>query len=333
MATKKKKSGSKPIEKLLSGDDPLEWLWQKDSQTIRDCLDQRPLYEDLCSEIAYILRKELNKKGVEIASVTCRAKTLKSFAGKLIRKTYDAPLKDIEDFAGARVVCLYQTDLIKIEEIIESEFNVIEKVDKSADQESDQFGYGAIHYIVKLSTNHSGARYNELKNLVCEIQARTVVQDAWAIIDHHLAYKHKGAFPTVILRKLSRLAAVFEDADDRFVQIREEKEQYIRSIEQAQPSSKAFLNREINVNTLEAFMASKLPAAPQSDKSFTTSHFILNRTEKAREALARELKAGKTTRTIHGLFALMLDKQEALDLVSEDNQEKFKKVQYLVEPR
>lgn len=354
MAVKKKsrtkKSAPKPIGKLFGGDDPLEQLWREDSQTIREFLNRRQQYEDLCSEVAHILRKGLRKEGVEIAAVTCRAKTLSSFAEKLIRKSYSTPLTEIEDFAGARIVCLYRTDLKKIEEIVQAEFEVIEKVDKSADLESDRFGYGAIHYIVKLSSSHSGARYDGLKDLVCEIQTRTVVQDAWAIIDHHLAYKHEGAVPTVILRKLYGLAAIFENADDQFVQLRAEREKYVRSIEEVRPSTEDFLDQEINIDTLEAFLGSKFPKHEASSEAWSTSDLsvfmstysdfeklsdldlILNRTEKARESAIAETGLETVTGTTEVLFALALIYPKIREDLGDKNMERFERALELVEP-
>jgi ppGpp synthetase/RelA/SpoT-type nucleotidyltranferase len=68
-----------------------------------------------------------------------------SFAEKISRKEYDEPLAEVTDLAGVRLVFLYKNDQPQIEEIIESEFAVIEKVDKVDEQEADQFGYGALH--------------------------------------------------------------------------------------------------------------------------------------------------------------------------------------------
>lgn len=54
-------------------------VWKTSPDTIRQFLEQRPDYEELCTEVAYILSKRLKEKDIEIATVTWRAKTLKSF--------------------------------------------------------------------------------------------------------------------------------------------------------------------------------------------------------------------------------------------------------------
>ena len=67
-------------------------FWRRSPDTIREFLDRRPDYEQLCTEIAYILRKQLDAKGIETSAVLWRAKTLNSFLEKLVRKSYVDPL-------------------------------------------------------------------------------------------------------------------------------------------------------------------------------------------------------------------------------------------------
>src|ERR1051325_381880 len=93
-------------------------IWKRNPETICAFIEQRPNYEQLCTEIAYILSKRLNNSKIDISAVTWRAKTLKSFLEKIERKKYDDPFKAITDFAGVRVVCLYLTDIPVIEGII-----------------------------------------------------------------------------------------------------------------------------------------------------------------------------------------------------------------------
>lgn len=153
-------------------------------------------YEQLCAEVEYILRKRIADRGIETSSITSRAKTLNSFLEKLQRKHYESPFEQLTDLAGARVVCLYRSDIAKVADIIRAEFVVAEDVDKLDELGVDQFGYGARHFIVRLGKTSSGARYDDLKNLPCEVQIRTVVQDAWAIIQHHMVYKRESQVPT-----------------------------------------------------------------------------------------------------------------------------------------
>lgn len=234
-------------------------VWEERPDVIRRFLKERPQYEQLCAEMAYILQKRLSEAGIEFSAVIHRAKSLESFAEKIIRKEYKDPFTEITDVAGVRVVYLYTSDFPKIEQIISSEFAVIEKVDKIKEQGAEKFGYGAIHFVVTLGQKSSGARYDDLKGLKCEIQVRTVSQDAWAIIDHHLEYKQESSVPEILRRKLNRLSAFFEDADETFDRIRAEREEYLRQIESKLNKKKEFLDQEINLDTVRAFLKWKFP--------------------------------------------------------------------------
>lgn len=241
----------------------LEQLWETETDTIRIFLEKKNDYESLCSEIAYILKKKLSAEKIELSAINYRAKTLNSFLEKIQRKAYEDPFEEITDFAGTRIVYLYQNDLKKIEKIIEEEFDIIEKIDKLNDKGSDKFGYGAIHYIVKIGESSLGARYDDLKNLVCEIQVKTVLQDAWSIIDHHLVYKRESEIPTSLRRKLNSLAGLFETADNQFDLIKQEREKYLQNVTDSSQTP-LFLDNELNLDTFVAYLKWKFPKSNTS---------------------------------------------------------------------
>jgi len=156
-------------------------IWQRNPEIIKQFFQVRRDYEQLCAEVEYILRKRIAESGIETSSITSRAKTLNSFLEKLQRKHYDSPFEQLSDLAGARVVCLYRDDIAKIAETIRSDFDVVEDIDKLDEMAVDQFGYGARHFVLRLGKTHSGPRYDDLKQLLCEVQVRSVVQDAWPL--------------------------------------------------------------------------------------------------------------------------------------------------------
>ncbi|MCX5876904.1 MAG: hypothetical protein NT087_11550 [Deltaproteobacteria bacterium] len=251
----------------------IDKLWQENTDTLRQFLDNSTDYAHLCEEVAYILQKKINQFNIEYSAITFRAKSLNSFCGKITRKQYKEPLAQITDLAGVRIVYLYKNDLNAIENIIESEFKVIEKVDKLEDSGDDRFGYGATHYIVKLGKASSGARYDDLKKLLCEIQVRTVLQDSWAIIAHHLSYKQESDVPRELKRKLNSLSGLFETADDQFDRLKEERQQYINKIKENVTKKDIFLQQDINLDTLNEYMSSRIPGY-QNTRSEDTSKLV-----------------------------------------------------------
>lgn len=128
----------------------LNKVWEEHPEYIRRFYENIETNQNLCQEVAYMLSTEIQNAGIEIAHVSSRAKTLESFCEKISRKSYKQPFDEITDFAGVRVVYLYSTHRPHIEHIIEREFEVIERLDKTlADEE--KFGYGALHYQIKIS--------------------------------------------------------------------------------------------------------------------------------------------------------------------------------------
>jgi putative GTP pyrophosphokinase len=239
--------------------DALSQLWQQQAHIIRAFLDLQPRYDRLSKEVAYILSKQLDAFGLEYAAITARAKTLNSFCEKIIRKGYKNPLKEITDLAGVRIVYLYLADVVKLEDVIEKEFAIIEKIDKVDKADPDRFGYGALHYLVSLGKTSAGARYDDLRDLVCEIQVRTVLQDAWALVAHHLSYKQESDVPKELRRKLNALAGLFETADDQFDHLRTERQNYKGRVRQelAQQEDKS-LKRDIDFDNLTEYLALRL---------------------------------------------------------------------------
>jgi len=240
----------------------IERLWKENTEFIKRFIDRLPDYEKLCAEVAYILNRELGKEEVEFSTITYRAKTLNSFLEKMQRKSYADPFAEINDFAGVRVVCLYIDDLKRVEKIIADNFEIVEKIDKLTDRRADRFGYGAIHFVVRLGKNASGARYDDLKNLVCEIQTRTVLQDAWAIIDHHLVYKNESNIPTVLRSRLNLLAGNFRSADEKFSDLRAEREEYLKRVEDSEIDAEKFLENELNLDSFVRYARWKFPDLP-----------------------------------------------------------------------
>jgi putative GTP pyrophosphokinase len=214
----------------------------------------QPLYEQLCVEVAYILRRALKKRELAVAHISHRVKELKSILEKVQRKGNIHSLADVSDLGGVRVVHLYRDDTEHVDQVIGDEFTVLQRQDKRAEMGAQQFGYGGFHYLVRLSEGSAGARYDDLRDLVCEIQTRTVAQDAWAVMSHELVYKHETEVPDAFRRQLSALAAVFEMADDDFDQLRRTRSQYLAHLS-ATASEGKLSDEELNLDSLSLLLA------------------------------------------------------------------------------
>lgn len=241
-------------------DNALNRIWKDRPEIIRKYYETLPIHQRLCDEVKYIAEKKIKALNIEIGHLTSRAKTLSSFCEKLERKSYSSPFEEITDLSGIRVVYLYVSDRIRLEKLIEDEFNVIEKVDKVSDQGVEKFGYGALHYIVCLKEQHAGARYDDLRGVCCEIQIRTILQDAWAIVAHHLSYKHEDDIPNELKRKLHALSGLFETADDQFERINQARADYQNRVKESiSTDSELSLEAEVNLDNLLGYINWKFP--------------------------------------------------------------------------
>lgn len=308
MANKRKQHIVKTVEPAQSTNNSSEEIWRRNPEIVRQFLQRRIDYEQLCVEVEYILRKRVTEKHIEIASITARAKTLNSFLEKLQRKSYEDPFKELTDLAAARVVCLYRSDIRIIADMVREEFDVVEDIDKLDELGVDQFGYGARHFLLRLGKTSSGARYDDLKQLICEVQVRTVVQDAWAIIQHHMVYKREAQVPTHLQRKLNSLAGLFETVDDQFERIREERQAYLTEVRDSLQRPDAFLENELNLDSIKEYLKWRFPgrgleawdgqtrmvldALLAADlKTLRDVDSIVSSTASRRQAVVRELEA------------------------------------------
>ncbi|BBU19993.1 (p)ppGpp synthetase [Acinetobacter sp. BEC1-S18-ESBL-01] len=131
-------------------------------------------------------------------------------------------IKDhITDLIGLRIVSLYETDVSKIKDALAKEFEVIEVTDKISAMEAreDSFGYKGLHVDLKLKSPRVEMKeYKRYSNLRFEVQIRTIIQDAWSVLDHKI--KYKKSIPISMKRRINTLAALFELADREFYNIK-----------------------------------------------------------------------------------------------------------------
>lgn len=206
----------------------------------------KPKYERLAINVEQALIQFLDEKKISSFDVEKRIKEETSFLDKAVRKSYDKPFEQVEDIAGVRVICYYNEDLVSIDEIIKEQFDVLSYSNKSEELDDDQFGYASNHYVVKLKGEWLHApNYRGLDGLKIEIQVRTILMHAWAAISHKLLYKNSDDVPKEFKRKLNRLSALIELADEQFDDIKNMKVDY---------QSRVIVDENVSLNA-DSFLA------------------------------------------------------------------------------
>lgn len=231
-------------------------------------------YEKLGINLSHALELLIQEKEINYLSISHRVKDEQSFLEKIERKSYENPFEETEDFCGIRVICYYQSDVDKIAEIINDEFDIISDENKEELLNPDQFGYRSNHFIVRIKSNWTQApNYRGIENYKAEIQVRTVLMHAWAEIEHKLAYKKEQHMPNQFKRKLYLISAKLEEADNQFEEMRNAILSYKKDIvEIAKTPSSIDNNVELNLDSLQAFLDEKFPEKTKSIQS--TIHLL-----------------------------------------------------------
>lgn len=172
-------------------------------------------FERLADEVIFAIDGAI-PEGVKVHGSSVRVKDRSSYLGKILRKGYTDPLSEVQDLVGARVVCLYASDLPRIRKMIAALFEIVDEEDKVNSGPIDTFGYMSMHYICRLPRTSTGPRYDGLHDLTFEVQCRTILMDAWANVSHHLAYKGEASIPEALKRDFHALAGLFYIADSHF---------------------------------------------------------------------------------------------------------------------
>jgi len=155
-------------------------------------------------------------------TIKTRIKQFPSYYKKylnLLKNDVTQPL--ITDLMGIRIVCPFIEDLMLVEKQIEEQFEVTEVDRKEHSNTFKEFGYEAIHLLIRIPADIARVRGDTGCDVV-EIQIRTVLQDAWAEVEHEIFYKAEfNPIDTPMKRKLAAVNASLTLADSIFQEIRD----------------------------------------------------------------------------------------------------------------
>ncbi|MCD6188290.1 MAG: hypothetical protein J7K09_08995 [Desulfuromusa sp.] len=185
-------------------------------------LELRPSYERLLNNIYQQLCKIVEEAGLSV-TIKYRLKRFDNFCDKLVRlsKLQGSELLQITDLMGIRIVCPFLEDLEIVEHLITQNFEILEMERKAEQHSFHEFGYDSVHLLIR-TTPLDQSRHLPHSADVCEIQLRTILQEAWAEVEHELVYKSDINMPNhSIRRKLASLNASLNLSDLIFQEIRD----------------------------------------------------------------------------------------------------------------
>ncbi|WP_058486220.1 GTP pyrophosphokinase [Defluviitalea phaphyphila] len=198
-----------------------------------------------------------------IESVSGRVKKIYSILEKANKK--GIPINEIEDkiedIAGIRITCQFVEDINKVVKLIRErdgkDLKIIEEKDYIKNIKPS--GYRSYHIIIKYPVQTAHGE----KEILAEIQIRTLAMNFWATIEHSLRYKYNKNMPEYIHDRLKRAAEAAFILDKEMSKIRDE-------ILKAQElfETKSNIVREIFKNIQSLYNISEIKEAGELYKKF-----------------------------------------------------------------
>jgi ppGpp synthetase/RelA/SpoT-type nucleotidyltranferase len=179
------------------------------------------------AEVARLAVEQAVRETGTLAQVTARAKTTASLRGKLRRKSYNRPWTQLTDLVGVRVITFYKDAVDQIVPKLQQTFeiNVKESSDKRLVLGLRDFGYRSVHLIARFGPSQMRTPLDSfVREHWFEIQVRSILEHAWAEIEHEIVYKSGIVQPAEITRRFASLAGTLELLDGEFLALRSEND-------------------------------------------------------------------------------------------------------------
>lgn len=189
------------------------------------------LYEAALKEISTkieILNQEFKQAHQynPIEHVSSRIKSADSIAKKLQHSqrevTIENIIKYVNDVAGIRIICSFTSDIYRIADAIQKQYDVEVLKIKDYITQPKPNGYMSYHMIVTIPIFLS----DEVVKTKVEIQIRTIAMDFWASLEHKIYYKFEGNAPESIRNELKECANIAAFLDQKMLRLNDEIKRY-----------------------------------------------------------------------------------------------------------
>lgn len=217
------------------------------------------LYQEFVNEVIYTIKEESKSAGLKYADLKGRVKTVESIQEKIERHKISNPSENIYDYAGTRIVCLFEEEKEEFATLIEKTFKITWKDNKKEKLGSHQMGYQSLHFSVAFNDQYLGPRYEKFKGLVCEVQITTVLLEAWGLINHTMVYKNESAIPIKIQRDINNVSSLLEVAQKVFDDSYNKRKAYLSKIADSSKNQNSLLLQPIDYDTLTMFSKTFYP--------------------------------------------------------------------------
>jgi ppGpp synthetase/RelA/SpoT-type nucleotidyltranferase len=181
-------------------------------------------FRDLEAAFRTHLGEALRAARLDDARLETRTKSVESFLDKATKSDgrggdkYDDPAGQLTDFVGARVLVPLSADVAPVARLVQRLYVVEEMSDQRADTLLDVPGYQSLHLLVRF--RDEDRKVLGVVDRPVELQVRSILQHAWAALQHDLMYKGERVPTDSVRRRLIALAGLLELADQEFMSVR-----------------------------------------------------------------------------------------------------------------
>ena len=213
---------------------------------IADYLADREALEAQCVAAKDLVTVILRDANVEVHHISARLKTPSSIIVKAALKGYRNIKGQLTDLLGVRVISYYSEDVDAISDVLRMHFRIhaAKSVDKRSALAPTEFGYRSVHLIAQVSGGLGrDPRYVCLGKRWFEIQVRSLLEHAWASIDHEVVYKSRIDFPDSTLRRFASVAGTLEMLDREFAILRSEPDKVVQGHKDGYSSGRGYSAR------------------------------------------------------------------------------------------
>jgi|SRR5439155_26823982 len=185
-----------------------------------------PRYTEAAKLAEELLREIVAEAPILIHVIGSRCKRLDSLRLKLRKKRYRQPGRQLTDKVGVRIITYFENDIPPVVALMERELEIDQR--KSEDKRTKlnlrEFGYLSVHLIARTKGRWSKLpKFAPIRRMWFEIQVRSILEHAWAEIEHEVIYKSGIAFPDETKRRFARLAGTLEILENEFLALRSER--------------------------------------------------------------------------------------------------------------
>lgn len=155
-----------------------------------------------------------------IDHINTRLKTPESIIRKMknrqLEYTYKEMIKNINDIAGIRIICIKKEDIYKIRKLIENipGTKIIKEKDYITNPKPS--GYSSYHIVINVPVCLS----QRIIYVKVEIQIRTLAMHFWASIEHKAKYKSNNEITKKEAKQLIQYAKIINKLDSKMMSIK-----------------------------------------------------------------------------------------------------------------